>query len=113
MKLTILGSGDAFSSGARLPSCYGLESGDNHVLVDCGPAILPALKRTGLSGNRYSHIVISHLHGDHFAGLPFFLIDAMFPSKRLEPLTLVGPPGLEVRLRLVFEVLYPRLRHRA
>jgi ribonuclease BN (tRNA processing enzyme) len=109
MKLTILGSGDAFSSGARLPSCYDLESGDNHILIDCGPAILTALKRAGLGGNRYSHIVISHLHGDHFAGLPFFLIDAMFPSKRQEPLTLVGPPGLEVRLRLAFEVMYPRL----
>ncbi|HKJ61708.1 MAG TPA: MBL fold metallo-hydrolase [Hyphomicrobiales bacterium] len=109
MKLTILGSGDAFSSGARLPSCYALESGDHRILIDCGPAILPALKRAGLSGNRYSHIVISHLHGDHFAGLPFFLIDAMFPSKRQEPLTLIGPPGLEVRLRLAFEVMYPRM----
>lgn len=111
MKLTILGSGDAFSSGARLPSCYALDSGDSNILVDCGPAILPALKRAGLNGNRYSHIVISHLHGDHFAGLPFFLIDAMFSSKRLEPLTLVGPPGLEFRLRLAFEVMYPRLIH--
>jgi ribonuclease BN (tRNA processing enzyme) len=109
MKLTVLGSGDAFSSGGRLPSCYALESGDDHILIDCGPAVLSALKRAGLSGNRYSHIVISHLHGDHFAGLPFFLIDAMFPAARQEPLTLVGPPGLEVRMRLAFELFYPRL----
>jgi ribonuclease BN (tRNA processing enzyme) len=109
MKLTVLGSGDAFSSGGRLPSCYELESEGDRILIDCGPSILPALKGTGLSGNRYSHIIISHLHGDHFAGLPFFLIDAMFPAARQEPLTLIGPPGLEVRLRLAFEVFYPRL----
>ncbi|MBX2806362.1 MAG: MBL fold metallo-hydrolase [Hyphomicrobiales bacterium] len=109
MKLTILGSGDAFSSGGRLPSCYALESGDERILIDCGPAILTALKKQGLSGNLYSHIVLSHLHGDHFAGLPFFLIDAMFPAMRTEPLTLVGPPGLELRLRLAFELFYPRL----
>ena len=109
MRLTILGCGDAFSGGGRLPSCYLLETGQATFLVDCGPAILPALKRMGRSTNDIGVIVISHLHGDHFGGLPFLLIDAIYPAKRTAPLTLVGPPGLEARFRLACEVFYPRV----
>ncbi len=108
MRLTILGSGDAFSSGGRLPSCYIVEHGGGRFLLDCGPAILPALKKAGISPNSFSHIFVSHLHGDHMGGLPFLLLDAIFPSQRREPLTLVGPPGLEARFRLACEVFYPR-----
>lgn len=108
MRLIILGSGDAFSSGGRLSSCYLLESGDVRFLLDCGPSILLALRRASVSANDISHIFISHLHGDHFGGLPFFLLDAIFPSRRTAPLTLVGPPGLEIRFRLASEILYPR-----
>jgi ribonuclease BN (tRNA processing enzyme) len=108
MRLTILGSGDAFSSGGRLPSCYLLESGGTCFLLECGPSILPALKRRGLSSNAFPVIFISHLHGDHMGGLPFLLLDAIFPAAREHPLTLVGPPGLEARFRLACEVFYPR-----
>lgn len=107
MRLTILGSGDAFSSGGRLPSCYLLEHGDACLLLDCGPAILLALRARKLTSNAFSHVFISHLHGDHMGGLPFLLIDAIFPSARTAPLTLVGPPGLEARFRLACEIFYP------
>ena len=108
MRLTILGSGDAFSGGGRLPSCYLVEHGGSTFLLECGPSILPALKRLGRSTNDFDVIVVSHLHGDHFGGLPFLLLDAIYPSKRQAPLTLVGPPGLESRFRLACEVFYPR-----
>ena len=108
MRLTVLGSGDAFSSGGRLPSCYLVESGQTRFLLDCGPSILPALKRAGLSSNYFPVVFISHLHGDHMGGLPFLLLDAIFPAGRKQPLTMVGPPGLEARFRLACEVFYPR-----
>lgn len=109
MRLTILGSGDAFSGGGRLPSCYLVETGKTAFLLDCGPSILPALKRMGRSTNDFNHIVLSHLHGDHIGGLPFLLIDAIYPAQRTAPLTLIGPPGLEARFRLACEVFYPRV----
>lgn len=109
MRLTILGSGDAFSAGGRLASCYLLESGATRYMVDCGPSVLTALHRNGLTSNDVPTIFISHLHGDHFGGLPFLYIDALFPRGRKTPLTLVGPPGLETRFRLACEVLYPRI----
>jgi ribonuclease BN (tRNA processing enzyme) len=109
MRLTILGCGDAFSAGGRLPSCYLVEADGVTFLLDCGPAILPALKRRGLSSNDFEVIVISHLHGDHFGGLPFLLIDALYPARRSAPLTLIGPPGLEARFRLACETFYPRV----
>ncbi len=109
MRLTILGCGDAFSGGGRLPSCYLVEMGGTTFLMDCGPAVLAALKRAGRSTNDFQFIVISHLHGDHFGGLPFLLIDAIYPAQRAAPLTLIGPPGLEARFRLACEVFYPRV----
>jgi ribonuclease BN (tRNA processing enzyme) len=109
MRLTILGCGDAFSAGGRLPSCYLVEMGKARFLMECGPSTLAGLKRAGRSTNDFQHIIISHLHGDHFGGLPFLLIDALYPAQRTAPLTLIGPPGLELRFRLACEVFYPRL----
>lgn len=109
MRLTILGCGDAFSGGGRLPSSYLVETEETRFLLDCGPSILPALKRMGRSTNDFDSIVISHLHGDHFGGLPFLLIDALYPARRTAPLRLIGPAGLEARFRLACEVFYPRV----
>jgi ribonuclease BN (tRNA processing enzyme) len=111
MRLTILGSGDAFSSGGRMPSCYFLESGGVRFLVDFGPASLVAMKRLGLSTAAPQFVFISHLHGDHIGGLPFFHLDTIFVSRRTEPLVMIGPPGLESRFRLACEVFYPRWNH--
>lgn len=109
MRLRILGCGDAFSAGGRLPSCYVVEDGSSRFMVDCGQAVLTALHRAQLSTNDIPLIFISHLHGDHFGGLPFLFIDAVYPRRRTVPLVLAGPPGLEARFRMACEVLYPRI----
>ena len=49
---------------------------------------------------------ISHLHGDHFGGLPFLILDGQF-SRRTTPLTVVGPPGTAARLADTMECLFP------
>jgi ribonuclease BN (tRNA processing enzyme) len=106
MKLTIAGSGDAFASGGRFNSCYHVRTSSASFLIDCGATSLLALRRVGLVTNDISTIFISHLHGDHFGGLPFVYIDALHPSKRTAPLTIAGPRGTEERCMALAEAMF-------
>ena len=51
-------------------------------MVDCGASALVALKAYDLDPNGIDGIVLSHLHGDHFGGIPFLLLDAQFLAQR-------------------------------
>lgn len=108
MKLTIAGSGDAFGSGGRLNTCFWLETARGTLLVDCGASSLPALKACKLDPNRIEAVVLSHLHGDHFGGLPFLLLDAQFLARRETPLLVAGPPGTRARLDALLEAFFPK-----
>lgn len=108
MRLTIAGSGDAFGSGGRSNTCFFLETAKGTLLVDCGASALPALKARNLDPNRIEAIVLSHLHGDHFGGLPFLLLDGQFLSRRDKPLLIAGPPGTRARLDALLEVFFPK-----
>jgi len=108
MRLTIVGSGDAFGSGGRANTCFWLETGRGTLLVDCGASALPVLKARALDPNRIDAIVLSHLHGDHFGALPFLLLDGQFLSRRDKPLLVAGPPGTRARLDAALEVFFPK-----
>ena len=99
MKLTIVGSGDAFGSGGRLQTCYHVGLGGEDVLIDCGATALIGMQQLGLDPDRVSTIFISHLHGDHFAGLVWFLLHAHYVTERTVPLTITGPAGMRSALR--------------
>lgn len=75
-------------------------------MVDCGATSLTALKAQGLDPGDVDTVVITHLHGDHFGGLPFLVLDGQF-SRRTRPLRVLGPAGTTDRLRSAMEVLYP------
>jgi ribonuclease BN (tRNA processing enzyme) len=107
MRLQFLGSGDAFGSGGRFNTCFHLErAAHGNVLVDCGASSMVAIRKWQVDPNAVSTVLISHLHGDHFAGLPFFLLDAQLVSRRTAPLTLAGPPGFRERLDIVMEAMF-------
>ena len=77
MNVRFLGSGDAFGSGGRFQTCIQVSSEGSdaaHLLVDCGASSLVAMKRYGVETSDIDAIVLSHLHGDHFGVLPFFIL---------------------------------------
>ena len=108
MQLTIVGCGDAFGSGGRSNTCFVLETAKATLAVDFGASAFPALKKQGIDPNRIDGIVLSHLHGDHFGGLPFFLLDGQFLAQRTKPLLIAGPPGTRTRLDSLLEVFFPK-----
>ncbi len=106
VEVHFVGSGDAFGSGGRFQTCIAVRSSDDLFLVDFGASSLIAMRQQKIEPRDVSKILITHLHGDHFGGLPFFLLDAQLVSKRSAPLTIVGPPSLQTRLTEAMEVLF-------
>ena len=107
VNVQFLGTGDAFGSGGRLQTCFYVDADAVRFLLDCGTSSLIALKRKGLSTSQIDVILLTHLHADHFGGVPFFLLDARVMAKRTKPLIIAGPPGLEPRIRQAQDVLFP------
>lgn len=101
-----MGSGDAFGSGGRFQTCIRLQDQALTVLVDCGASSLTAMKAQQLDPGEIDAVVISHLHGDHFGGLPFLVLDGQF-TRRTKPLTVFGPAGTAERLVAAMEAFYP------
>jgi ribonuclease BN (tRNA processing enzyme) len=106
VKLHILGCGDAFGNGGRNQSGYLVEAADRLFLMDCGPTSLLAMKKAGFDPRRLDVIFLSHLHGDHFAGLPFFFISYLYENPRDEPLSIAGPPGTAERVNELYGLMY-------
>jgi len=107
MDLVFLGTGNAFGSGGRRPISILAQGMNSGVLLDCGPAILPVLKQLGRSPAAIDLVLISHHHGDHFAGLPFLLLEYQFENPRQRPLTVAGPPGTSEKMALASHLFFP------
>ncbi len=105
--VTFAGCGDAFGSGGRFQPCIHLRHGEQApVLLDCGATSLTALRRGGLDPREVGAVFVSHLHGDHFGGLPFLILDGQF-SRRKTPIAVAGPLGTSQRLTEAMECLFP------
>ncbi len=105
MQLRFVGCGDAFGSGGRFNTCFHVTGARVNFLIDCGASSLPALKRQGIARDDIDLVLITHFHGDHFAALPFLLLDAQF-TRRTRPLVIAGPEGIEARLTQAMEAMF-------
>lgn len=106
IRLTFIGCGDAFSSGGRLHTCFYLQGAEEPMIVDCGATSLAGLKRERIDPASIGSVALSHLHGDHFAGLAWIIIEGRL-GERDKPLVIGGPPTTSERLRRASEALYP------
>lgn len=108
-EVRFLGSGDAFCAAGRNQAAYLVRTGESTFLLDCGATTLGALKRQGLDLSTIDAVFLSHLHGDHFAGLPFLFLEYIFETHRQRPLKICGPPGTEERVARLFSAMYREL----
>lgn len=106
VRISVLGSGDAFNSGGNGHTCFLLEGKQKRLLIDCGAPALQKLKSMEISSNQIDIIAISHFHGDHIGGLPYILLDAM-KEKRKEPLYIISPAGGKRIIGELTGILYP------
>jgi ribonuclease BN (tRNA processing enzyme) len=106
VRLRFLGSGDAFSAGGRFQTSFYLEGGDEPLLIDCGATTLTALKRAGIPSDSIGTVVLSHLHGDHFGGLSWMVLDGQ-ASGRTRPLVIAGPAASETRFGQAYAAFFP------
>jgi ribonuclease Z len=100
--ITILGSGAALPTGRRNPTSQYIFCNNRHILIDCGEGTQMQLRKYGIPFQRISHIFISHLHGDHFFGLPG-LLSTMNLLGRNRGVTIYGPAQLKDILKQLFE----------
>ncbi|HVM96938.1 MAG TPA: MBL fold metallo-hydrolase, partial [Candidatus Acidoferrales bacterium] len=108
MRITFLGSADAFCAGGNHQAAYLVEAGGSACLLDCGATTLGGLKRHGIDASRIDAVALSHLHGDHFAGLPFLFLEYIYETPRTRPLDVAGPPGTAERVSTLFQTMYRR-----
>lgn len=99
-ELLILGSSAATPTANRNPTAQLLNVAERFFLIDCGEGTQIQLRKYKARFQSVNHIFISHLHGDHFLGLPGFLA-SMHLLGRKNQLTVYGPPELEEILNII------------
>ncbi len=109
VRVTFLGSGDAYSAGGRHQAAYLARGGGVSFLLDCGAGTLTSMQRHHIDWTTIDLILISHLHGDHFAGLPFLFLEYIYEQPRQRPLRIAGPPGTEERVWALYRAAYKDL----
>lgn len=106
IEVLFLGAGDAFCSGGRHQAGYLVVGPDRLLLLDCGATTLAALHRHQIDVSGIDAVFLSHLHGDHFGGLPFLFLEWIYQVKRKRPVAVFGPPGTAERVSTLFRTLY-------
>ncbi len=102
MRLSILGSGAAFSEVGH-NSAHVL---DGKLLLDCGAPVTSLLPGMGGSVGDLEAILISHFHGDHVIHLPTLLVARRLQHPGAPPLRLIGPPGFLHHLKVLGETAF-------
>lgn len=104
-EVVFIGTGDAFGAGGRRQSAIFVRTPSGAVLLDCGGTTGTGMCELDLERGEIDAILISHFHGDHFAGVPGFLLACLYEDQRKHPLVIAGPPQIETRVRQLAQVI--------
>jgi ribonuclease Z len=107
-EVLILGSGAALPTSFRNPSSQYVNCNNRHILIDCAEGTQHQLRKHGVLFQKIEHILISHLHGDHFFGL-VGLLSTMSLLGRKKKLFIYCPEGLEKIIQMQLEVGHAKL----
>lgn len=107
LDVCLLGCGGMMPLPRRWLTALMTRYNGSSLLIDCGEGTQVAIKEKGWSFKPIDTICFTHFHGDHISGLPGLLL-TMGNADRTEPLTLIGPRGLE-RVVNALRVIAPEL----
>lgn len=103
MNLTILGCHSATPTATAHPTSQVLEMKGHLFLIDCGEGTQMQLRKYKVKFSRIRHIFISHLHGDHFFGLPGLISTFLLLGREAE-LHIYGPKGIKEAILLLLKL---------
>lgn len=108
--LTILGSSSALPKPDRFTTAHVLNVHERFFLIDCGEGTQIQLRRFKIRFGRIHNIFITHLHGDHFFGLPGILSSFNLMGRKV-PLNIYGPDKLEQIIMGLYETMGEKLNY--
>jgi len=102
----MLGTGNAFMPYGRYHSFAMI---DGKHIIDCPPTAMASLRRAGVALSEIETVFITHIHGDHVFGFPFFLLERRYISDRemQQPLVVVAAEGVKEHLWTLCQLAYP------
>jgi ribonuclease BN (tRNA processing enzyme) len=117
VRVQFLGTGGPLASGGRLQTCILIESAQGRYLLDCGMTALVSMARFDVDPGTIDAVLITHLHGDHYGGLPLVILEAGINARegstrppRTRPLLVAGPAETEERVRQALDLFgWPNL----
>lgn len=111
VRIQLLGTGGPLASGGRLQSCILIQTDHGRYLIDCGMTVLVGMSRFDIDPGSIDAVLITHLHGDHYGGLPLMILEACIHahegstySPRTRPLRIAGPAATEERVRQMLDL---------
>ncbi len=111
MEVTILGNNSALPANGRHPTAQFVKTHTHQLLIDCGEGTQIQFSKYKLKQSKLDYILISHLHGDHFFGLPGMLTSLNLLGHE-QDMHIFGPPKLEHVLNTIFEAGNVQLRYK-